>query len=100
MNPRISTFFLLPILFTVSLVSAPMIAVAQKAVRYDLYMTDTTVNYSGGPAKAIAINGHISGPTLTFTEGDTAEIYVHNEMNVETSLHSHGVILPNMQDGV
>ena len=39
-------------------------------------------------------------PTLTFTEGDTAEIYVHNEMDEETSLHWHGLILPNKYDGV
>lgn len=39
-------------------------------------------------------------PTLTFTEGDTAEIYVHNELNEETSLHWHGLFLPNQYDGV
>lgn len=39
-------------------------------------------------------------PTLTFTVGDTALIYVHNEMDVETSLHWHGVFLPNQEDGV
>ena len=39
-------------------------------------------------------------PTLTFTEGDTAEIHVHNELNEETSLHWHGLFLPNKEDGV
>ena len=39
-------------------------------------------------------------PALTFTEGDTAEIYVHNMMDEETSLHWHGLILPNQYDGV
>lgn len=73
---------------------------AQKAIRYDLYVSDTIVNYSGRSAKAIAVNGQIPGPTLNFTEGDTAEIYVHNLMKVETSVHWHGIILPNAQDGV
>ncbi|MHB1688991.1 MAG: multicopper oxidase domain-containing protein [Ignavibacteriaceae bacterium] len=73
---------------------------AQHTVRYDLYVNDTTVNFSGEPAKAIAVNGQIPGPTLNFTEGDTAEIYVHNLMNKETSVHWHGIILPNEQDGV
>ena len=49
-----------------------------KVVRYDLYIKDTTVNYSGKFKRAIAVNGQIPMPTLTFTEGDTAEIYVHN----------------------
>jgi len=39
-------------------------------------------------------------PTLTFTEGDTAQIYVHNELNESTTLHWHGLFLPNKEDGV
>ncbi len=76
------------------------LANAQKSVRYDLYVTDTTVNYTGKSRKAIAINGGIPAPTLEFTEGDTAEIYIHNRMHHETSVHWHGLILPNEQDGV
>jgi FtsP/CotA-like multicopper oxidase with cupredoxin domain len=58
------------------------------------------VNFTGKSVDAIAINGQIPGPTLYFTEGDTAEIYVHNKMHHETSIHWHGLILPNNQDGV
>jgi FtsP/CotA-like multicopper oxidase with cupredoxin domain len=73
---------------------------AQKIVRYDLYVKDTIINFTGKAKRAIAVNGQIPMPTLTFTEGDTAEIYVHNEMNEETSLHWHGLFLPNKEDGV
>lgn len=73
---------------------------AQQTVRYDLYVADTTVNFSGKPKRAIAVNGQIPMPTLTFTEGDTAEIYVHNNLDEETSLHWHGLFLPNRMDGV
>ena len=73
---------------------------AQKIVRYDLYVKDTVVNFTGKTKRAIAVNGQIPMPTLTFTEGDTAEIYVHNELNEETSLHWHGLFLPNKEDGV
>ncbi len=75
-------------------------AQAQKIVRYDLYVKDTLVNFTGKIKRAIAVNGQIPMPTLTFTEGDTAEIYVHNEMDEETSLHWHGLFLPNKEDGV
>jgi FtsP/CotA-like multicopper oxidase with cupredoxin domain len=37
---------------------------------------------------------------ITFTEGDTAEIVVHNQLKESTSLHWHGVFLPNKEDGV
>ena len=73
---------------------------AQKVVRYDLYVKDTMVNFKKKKKRAIAVNGQIPMPTLTFTEGDIAEIYVHNEMKEGTSLHWHGLFLPNKEDGV
>lgn len=73
---------------------------AQKVVRYDLYVKDTIVNFTGENKRAIAVNGQIPMPTLTFTEGDTAEIHVHNKLKESTSLHWHGLFLPNKEDGV
>lgn len=71
-----------------------------RIVRYDLYIADTIVKLGKKSKRAIAVNGQIPMPTLTFTEGDTAEIYVHNNLNEETSLHWHGLFLPNRMDGV
>jgi len=76
------------------------IAHAQKVVRYDLYVRDTTVAYAGKEKHAIAVNGQIPMPELIFTEGDTAEIHVHNQLKESTSLHWHGIFLPNKEDGV
>lgn len=71
-----------------------------KVVRYDLYVADTTVTFGGKAKRAIAVNGQIPMPTLIFTEGDTAEIHVHNRLKESTSLHWHGLFLPNQYDGV
>lgn len=71
-----------------------------KTVTYHLYVKDTLVNFTGKVKRAIVVNGQIPMPTLTFTEGDTAEIIVHNLMDEETSLHWHGLMLPNKEDGV
>ena len=71
-----------------------------KTVRYDLYVKDTLVNFTGKQRRAIAVNGKLQAPTLYFTEGDTAEIYLHNQLKEKTGFHWHGVILPNEQDGV
>ncbi len=76
------------------------ISLAQKTVRYDLYVRDTIVTFGDKPKHAIAVNGQIPMPTLIFTEGDIAEIYVHNELKESTSLHWHGLMLPNKEDGV
>jgi FtsP/CotA-like multicopper oxidase with cupredoxin domain len=73
---------------------------AQKVVRYDLHVRDSIVNFSGKEKRAIAVNGQIPMPTLTFTEGDIAEIHVYNELKEATSLHWHGLFVPNKEDGV
>ncbi len=81
------------------LFKAPLLF-SQKVVRYDLYVSDTMVNFTGKIKRAIAVNGEIPMPTLTFTEGDTAEIHVHNRLKESTSLHWHGLYVPNKEDGV
>lgn len=74
---------------------------ASKRVEYHLNVSDTMVTFAKGKLKpAIAINGTIPAPTLYFTEGDTAIIHVRNLMKVETSIHWHGLLLPNVADGV
>lgn len=74
--------------------------IAQERVRYDLYVRDTIVNYGEKERRAISVNGQIPMPSLIFTEGDTAEIHVHNLLDEPTSIHWHGLFLPNIQDGV
>jgi hypothetical protein len=69
-------------------------------VEYDLTIARQEVNFTGRPVKAMTINGRLPGPTLHFTEGDHAVIRVHNQMDVETSIHWHGILLPNAMDGV
>lgn len=92
-----------PPLRTSKAVQMPSIAPPQyqgKKVVYHLYIKDTIVNFTGKNKRAIAVNGQIPMPTLEFTEGDTAVIYAHNELNESTSLHWHGLFLPNKEDGV
>lgn len=76
------------------------ITTAQQRVEYNLFLNDTTVSYTGKQKPALAINGQIPAPTLYFTEGDTAVIHIHNRMKEETSLHWHGILVPNQFDGV
>src|SRR5690606_6562216 len=83
------------------LILGPLLDVqSQKLVHYDLYVTDTVVQYAGKEKHAIAVNGQIPMPTLEFSQGDTAEIVVHNQLKESTSLHWHGIFLPNKEDGV
>ncbi len=49
---------------------------------------------------AITFNGTVPGPTIRVTEGDTVEVVVRNELDEPTSIHWHGLHVPNDQDGV
>jgi FtsP/CotA-like multicopper oxidase with cupredoxin domain len=50
--------------------------------------------------KAYAFNGVIPGPVLKVNEGDRVRMVVENALPEPTSVHWHGMILPNSQDGV
>lgn len=67
---------------------------------YSLTIEKQKVNFAGKEVMGMTINGSIPGPTLEFTEGEQAVIHVTNKMDVETSVHWHGMILPNFMDGV
>jgi hypothetical protein len=67
---------------------------------YTLTLKQEMVSKTEKSVPAMTVNGGIPGPTLTFQEGGFAVIYVKNEMDVETSVHWHGILLPNFYDGV
>jgi manganese oxidase len=45
-------------------------------------------------------NGRCHGPTIEAVEGDRVRIYVTNTLRAPTSVHWHGILLPNGMDGV
>ncbi|EAQ50000.1 multicopper oxidase domain-containing protein [Leeuwenhoekiella blandensis] len=67
---------------------------------YNLTIEENEMTLGGVTANAMTLNGGIPGPVLEFNEGDLAIINVTNKMDEETSVHWHGLILPNFYDGV
>ena len=47
-----------------------------------------------------AYNGSVPGPELRFKQGDRLRIEVENALAVGTTVHWHGIRLPNAMDGV
>lgn len=45
-------------------------------------------------------NGSSPGPTVEAVEGDTVRLLVTNHLNEPTTVHWHGLILPNGMDGI
>ena len=66
---------------------------------FDLQITEIDVNLTGNERRAIAVNGSIPGPTLRWREGEDITIRVTNHLDVQTSIHWHGIILPYVMDG-
>jgi FtsP/CotA-like multicopper oxidase with cupredoxin domain len=70
-------------------------------VEYHLTIFEKSISPPGKQVRALAINDSIPGPVLRFRERDRARIRVTNQLPAEeTSLHRHGLMVPNEQDGV
>jgi FtsP/CotA-like multicopper oxidase with cupredoxin domain len=72
-----------------------------RIVEYTLEIAEVMLSPAGQPVRALTINGRLPGPVLRFREGDVARIHVRNRLTAEeTSTHWHGLLLPNLEDGV
>lgn len=87
----------IPLLWGIMLLILPVQA---RATEYSLIIAHEPVNITGNTVDKITINGGIPGPTLRFTEGDEAVIHVTNNLDEDTSVHWHGLLLPDEMDGV
>jgi FtsP/CotA-like multicopper oxidase with cupredoxin domain len=67
---------------------------------FNLEVSALEVNFTGSKRLATALNGQVPGPLLRWREGDTVTVRVKNRLQVPTSLHWHGVIVPSDMDGV
>jgi FtsP/CotA-like multicopper oxidase with cupredoxin domain len=47
-----------------------------------------------------AYDGKVPGPTLRLRQGERARLIVENQLDEETTVHWHGIRLPNAMDGV
>ncbi len=97
MNKRISLNTWRLVLLPAALGVSPLFAAT---VDYHLTIAEKEVNFTGRVRHAIAVNGCIPAPTLDFREGDLARIHVTNAHKVPSSIHWHGLLLPNRMDGV
>ncbi|MFE0325201.1 multicopper oxidase family protein [Streptomyces sp. NPDC003753] len=67
------------------------------------HLTAAPVSWETSPGhvrQAYAFNGLVPGPVIRVNEGDRVRIVVKNDLSEATSVHWHGMDLPNDQDGV
>lgn len=54
----------------------------------------------GRKGHGIAVNGSVPGPLIRLKEGQNVRLNVTNTLDVDTSIHWHGLLLPFHMDGV
>ncbi|MEE3502944.1 copper resistance system multicopper oxidase [Acidiphilium acidophilum] len=67
---------------------------------FNLAISRMTANITGTRSWAYAINGSFPAPLLRWREGDDLTINVTNHLSESTSIHWHGIRVPNPMDGV
>ena len=76
---------------------------ASETREYLLAVRTATVNLTGNgyPDTAVwAYEGSVPGPVLQVRQGQPVQITVVNKFNEDTTVHWHGIRLPNAMDGV
>ena len=66
----------------------------------DLTVGQTPFTVNGRTAMATTINGVLPAPVLRLREGQNVRLSVTNQLDEDTSIHWHGILLPFQMDGV
>jgi len=69
----------------------------------EFHLTAEVIKHEVAPGMLITAwgyNGRTPGPMIEAVEGDRVRIFVHNKLPERTSVHWHGIFLPNGMDGV
>jgi CopA family copper-resistance protein len=70
------------------------------ASEFALDIGELPVNFTGGSATAVVVNGSLPAPILRWREGETVTLRVGNRLREMSSIHWHGILLPANMDGV
>ncbi len=68
--------------------------------KIDLHIAEGSFSTGGRSGHAIAVNGTVPGPLIRMKEGEPTLLSVHNMLDVDSSIHWHGLLLPFQFDGV
>ncbi|HEY1072037.1 copper resistance system multicopper oxidase [Brevundimonas sp.] len=66
----------------------------------DLTVGQSPFTVNGRTATATTINGQLPAPLLRLREGQNVRLAVTNQLDEDTSIHWHGILLPFQMDGV
>ena len=72
----------------------------ETATEFNLSVGRFPVRIDGRAGEAVGVNGTLPAPLIRFREGDEITLNVTNTLDVDTSIHWHGLLVPFQMDGV
>ena len=84
-------------------VAGPAVAATRDSVEFTLNAAPAKTKIVGGDypdTMAWTYNGVVPGPLIRKRQGDRLRVRVHNRLAEPTTVHFHGVRMPNAMDGV
>ncbi len=66
----------------------------------DLDIAEQWLLVGGRPGRATTVGGGIPGPEIRLKEGQDVTLRVRNRLDVDSSIHWHGLLVPPEMDGV
>ena len=66
----------------------------------ELRIAHQTMMIDGRPSRAIGINGTVPAPLIRLREGQNVRLKVINDLDEDSSIHWHGLLVPPQFDGV
>ena len=75
-------------------------AKAAETVKITAGPATVTLDPERGPTDILAYGGTVPGPQLRVRQGERVSFELHNALDEATTVHCHGVRLPNAMDGV
>jgi blue copper oxidase len=78
----------------------PLIDAAKRGNAIELTVASESHSFVGGkPTRAFGYSGQVLGPVLRLRRGDEVEVTVENRLDVDTTVHWHGLLVPGGVDG-
>jgi CopA family copper-resistance protein len=79
-------------------IAAPLPSVSGEDIT--LRIARQTMTIDGRPSRAIGINGTVPAPLIRLREGQNVRLHVVNDLDDDSSIHWHGLLVPTQFDGV
>src|SRR3954454_20190948 len=79
--------------------AAPDVVELADGERYELRIAPVVKRIAGAELRMLAYNGSIPGPTPRGKQGSEIEVNIHNDGDMDGTVHWHGLRLENRYDG-